>query len=148
MQFPRAISTYESTPLELQRFQILLNFHPTELHAKFWAQVTSTTANPPHAHGHHAFQRSPHRRSPLIPCVYNTDCPCLVHSSPSWPGLVLWTGCFEGCWLLLVVWFLENVARNFHRVCFAVSIKRWNINVVISKVERVGRELRAKLGDL
>ena len=21
----------------------------------------------------------------------------------SWPGLVLWTGCFEGCWLLLVV---------------------------------------------
>ena len=20
-----------------------------------------------------------------------------------WPGLVLWTGCFEGCWLLLVV---------------------------------------------
>ena len=83
MQFPRAISTYESTPLELQRFQILLNFHPTELHAKFWAQVTSTTANPPHAHGHHAFQRSPHRRSPLIPCVYNTDCPCLVHSSPS-----------------------------------------------------------------
>ena len=65
-----------------------------------------------------------------------------------WSGLVLWTGCFEGCWLLLVVWFLENVARNFHLVRFAVSIKRWNINVVISKVERVGRELRAKLGDL
>ena len=21
----------------------------------------------------------------------------------AWPGLVLWTGCFEGCWLLLVV---------------------------------------------
>ena len=21
----------------------------------------------------------------------------------NWPGLVLWTGCFEGCWLLLVV---------------------------------------------
>ena len=21
----------------------------------------------------------------------------------TWPGLVLWTGCFEGCWLLLVV---------------------------------------------
>ena len=20
-----------------------------------------------------------------------------------WPGLVLWAGCFEGCWLLLVV---------------------------------------------
>jgi hypothetical protein len=50
--------------------------------------------------------------------------------------------------LLLAVWFLENVARNFHLVRFAVSIKRWNINVVISKVERVGRELRAKLGDL
>ena len=80
---PRAISTYEPTPLELQRFQILLNFHPTELHAKFWLQVTSATANPPHAHGHHAFQRSPHRRSPRIPWVYNTDCPYLVHSSPS-----------------------------------------------------------------
>ena len=25
--------------------------------------------------------------------------PCM----PAWPGLVLWTGCFEGCWLLLVV---------------------------------------------
>ena len=26
-----------------------------------------------------------------------------------WPGLVLWTGCFEGCWLLLVV--LRPLAR-------------------------------------
>ena len=26
--------------------------------------------------------------------------PCRVES---WSGLVLWTGCFEGCWLLLVV---------------------------------------------
>ena len=23
--------------------------------------------------------------------------------TPSWSGLVLWAGCFEGCWLLLVV---------------------------------------------
>ena len=29
--------------------------------------------------------------------------------SHSWPGLVLWTGCFEGCWLLLVV--LRPLAR-------------------------------------
>ena len=26
-----------------------------------------------------------------------------------WSGLVLWTGCFEGCWLLLVV--LRPLAR-------------------------------------
>ena len=25
------------------------------------------------------------------------------HAQRAWPGLVLWTGCFEGCWLLLVV---------------------------------------------
>ena len=25
------------------------------------------------------------------------------NANPSWSGLVLWTGCFEGCWLLLVV---------------------------------------------
>ena len=24
-------------------------------------------------------------------------------AATEWPGLVLWTGCFEGCWLLLVV---------------------------------------------
>ena len=24
-------------------------------------------------------------------------------NQPMWPGLVLWTECFEGCWLLLVV---------------------------------------------
>ena len=47
MQFPRDISTYEFIPLELQRFQILLNFHPNELHAKFWKQVTADTTNPP-----------------------------------------------------------------------------------------------------
>ena len=44
---PRDISTYEFIPLELQRFQILLNFHPNELHAKFWKQVTADTTNPP-----------------------------------------------------------------------------------------------------
>ena len=27
----------------------------------------------------------------------------LVMFQERWPGLVLWTGCFEGCWLLLVV---------------------------------------------
>ena len=27
----------------------------------------------------------------------------VVPSGQQWPGLVLWTGCFEGCWLLLVV---------------------------------------------
>ena len=26
-----------------------------------------------------------------------------LFGQPSWPGLVLWTGCFEGCWWLLVV---------------------------------------------
>ena len=26
-----------------------------------------------------------------------------TQEAPHWPGLVLWTGCFEGCWLLLVV---------------------------------------------
>ena len=26
-----------------------------------------------------------------------------VWARAPWPGLVLWTGCFEGCWLLLVV---------------------------------------------
>ena len=25
------------------------------------------------------------------------------YAAPTWSGLVLWTGCFEGCWLLLVV---------------------------------------------
>ena len=27
----------------------------------------------------------------------------LASSTEWWPGLVLWTGCCEGCWLLLVV---------------------------------------------
>ena len=27
----------------------------------------------------------------------------LLQKDYKWPGLVLWTGCFEGCWLLLVV---------------------------------------------
>ena len=27
----------------------------------------------------------------------------LIDRDMTWPGLVLWTGCFEGCWLLLVV---------------------------------------------
>ena len=27
----------------------------------------------------------------------------VTHQHSTWPGLVLWTGCFEGCWLLLVV---------------------------------------------
>ena len=27
----------------------------------------------------------------------------MIDSQNWWPGLVLWTGCFEGCWLLLVV---------------------------------------------
>ena len=26
-----------------------------------------------------------------------------LDTAAMWPGLVLWTGCFEGCWLLLVV---------------------------------------------
>ena len=31
-------------------------------------------------------------------------CPLISHVIPlRWSGLVLWTGCFEGCWLLLVV---------------------------------------------
>ena len=36
---------------------------------------------------------------------------CNAHGSgvPGWPGLVLWTGCCEGCWLLLVV--LRPLAR-------------------------------------
>ena len=36
---------------------------------------------------------------------------CIAHGSgvPGWPGLVLWTGCCEGCWLLLVV--LRPLAR-------------------------------------
>ena len=42
------------------------------------------------------------------------QCPrigCNAHGSgvPGWPGLVLWTGCCEGCWLLLVV--LRPLAR-------------------------------------
>ena len=28
---------------------------------------------------------------------------CMRNCSDGWSGLVLWTGCFEGCWLLLVV---------------------------------------------
>ena len=27
----------------------------------------------------------------------------LLDAAAYWSGLVLWTGCFEGCWLLLVV---------------------------------------------
>ena len=39
-------------------------------------------------------------------CVVLWRSPCAswrAMAVPRWPGLVLWTGCFEGCWLLLVV---------------------------------------------
>ena len=82
---PRAISTYEFTSAELQRFQTLLNFHPNELHAKFWGQVTPDTTSAPHAHGHHAFQCSPHRHNHRIASIYNTGCPGLVPWAPHVP---------------------------------------------------------------
>ena len=34
-------------------------------------------------------------------CGSSFECP--AQRDELWSGLVLWTGCFEGCWLLLVV---------------------------------------------
>ena len=45
----------------------------------------------------------------IMPVCVSSGCcvTCVVelHAElgEGWPGLVLWTGCFEGCWLLLVV---------------------------------------------
>ncbi len=35
--------------------------------------------------------------------VYEAAMLRATYDGYDWPGLVLWTGCFEGCWLLLVV---------------------------------------------
>ena len=72
------------TPLEVQCFQTLLNFHSNELHATFWKQVTAdTTSSPRTPSNRQALERSPHRRSLLIARVHNTGCPRLVHSHAS-----------------------------------------------------------------
>ena len=33
----------------------------------------------------------------------STVAQCFLLDAAGWSGLVLWTGCFEGCWLLLAV---------------------------------------------
>ena len=38
-----------------------------------------------------------------IVIAYEGERNTVVSFCITWPGLVLWTGCFEGCWLLLVV---------------------------------------------
>lgn len=59
----------------------------------------SATENPQCRHRHtnsvaqSAHHTPPHKLSSADPKA----------STPTWSGLVLWAGCFEGCWLLLVV---------------------------------------------
>lgn len=45
----------------------------------------------------------------------------------------------------LALYAASHFACNFHEVCFLVSRKRWNINDVVSKLERVIGELHATL---
>ena len=47
-------------------------------------------------------QRNGYRYRPLDTRVGTIDV-AIPKLRSGWPGLVLWTGCFEGCWLLLVV---------------------------------------------